>query len=488
MSAENQPEPKGTCFVVMGFGKKTDFETGRTLDLDKTYRTIIRPSVEAAGLKCIRADDIIHSGPIDVPMYEQLLNADVVVADLSTSNKNAYYELGVRHALRPYTTIIICEDSVKLFPFDINRNLIRQYHHMEKGIDFEEVLRFREVLTSAIREIYSQNPRPNDSPVYTFLNTLTPPALAEAIQGVAEAAAKSAPAADGESDGGADAENAKLYSELIEEVDEAQKAGNFEEAKTLLKLLRKKMKPKKSETPELPEPPEDPYIIQRLALITYKAKRDTPEEVAALKEARELLVELNPQTSNDTETLGLWGAVHKRLWDKAKDATALDEAVRGYERGFYLRNDYYNGINFAFLLNVRAAHAAGLAKTSVVPAEATLHWAEAIADFVQAKRVREEVLSICDQWLVSNPAPDEKTSAEAKEEYLNNKYWVVATKAEAYLGMGKTAEAEKAYEETYSFAPAPWMCDSTKGQRATLEKLLADSPLKYVKADGEETG
>lgn len=31
-----------TCFVVMGFGEKPDYATGRTLDLDKTYRTIIR--------------------------------------------------------------------------------------------------------------------------------------------------------------------------------------------------------------------------------------------------------------------------------------------------------------------------------------------------------------------------------------------------------------------------------------------------------------
>jgi hypothetical protein len=38
---------------------------------------------------------------IDVPMYEQLLEADVVATDLSTSNRNAIYELGVRHALRP---------------------------------------------------------------------------------------------------------------------------------------------------------------------------------------------------------------------------------------------------------------------------------------------------------------------------------------------------------------------------------------------------
>jgi hypothetical protein len=41
---------------------------------------------------------------IDKHMYEMLMNADVV-ADLSTTNPNAIYELGVRHALRPHTTV-----------------------------------------------------------------------------------------------------------------------------------------------------------------------------------------------------------------------------------------------------------------------------------------------------------------------------------------------------------------------------------------------
>ncbi len=125
MAGQTLEQTKGTCFVVMGFGKKTDFETGRTLDLDKSYNNMIKPAVEVAGLKCIRADEIVHSGLIDVPMYEQLLKADIVVADLSTSNKNAYYELGVRHALRPYTTVVIAEDGIKTFPFDINHVAVR---------------------------------------------------------------------------------------------------------------------------------------------------------------------------------------------------------------------------------------------------------------------------------------------------------------------------------------------------------------------------
>ncbi len=441
------PEVKGTCFVVMGFGKKTDFETSRTLDLDLTYEYIIKPSVEEAGLNCIRADEIVHSGLIDVPMYEHLLNADVVIADLSTSNKNAYYELGVRHALRPYTTLIICEDGVKSFPFDTNRNLIRQYHHMETGIDFKEVMRFRKVLTDAVKELLEKEPRPSDSPVYTFLNNLTPPALKAAIQGVAEAAAKSAPGADATPAGDA---NSETHHVLMQQVSKALKAGDFLTAKSLLSAVRNMMKAAD------PSRPEDPYIIQQLALATYKSKLPTPQ--AALEEARELLRILDPETCNDPETLGLWGAVHKRLWELAGDRTHLDEAVRGYERGFYLRNDYYNGINFAYLLNVRA---------SVAPTRA-----EAVADFVQAERVRKEVLPICEKVLQDADLP------------VADKYWVMATMAEAYLGVGGEASAEQKFQEASSVATAQWMRDSTREQMEKLRGLLADSPLKYIKTDG----
>jgi hypothetical protein len=441
---------RGTCFVVMGFGKKVDFETGRTLNLDLTYEYIIKPSVEAARLKCIRADEIVHSGLIDVPMYEYLLNADVVVADLSTSNKNAYYELGVRHALKPYTTIIICEDGVKTFPFDTNRNLIRQYHHMETGIDYKEVLRFSKLLTDAINKILEEDPHPSDSPVYTFLNNLTPPALAEAMQGVAEAAAQSAPpGGGGESDG--EAGDTATHRVLMQQVEKARKASDFVTAKALLSTIREMMKPKDEGMSE------DPYIIQQLALVTYKSELPTPQR--ALEEARALLATLKPETSNDTETLGLWGAVHKRLWEITKDPACLDEAVRGYERGFYLRNDYYNGINLAYLLNIRAANAAS--------------HAEAVADFVQSERIRREVISICEALLKSENLPEA------------DKYWTLATMAEAYLGIGDEAKAQQKFQEASAIASAGWMKKSTQDQMDKLRVMLNDSPLKYVKESDE---
>jgi hypothetical protein len=478
MSAEKPAEVKGTCFVVMGFGKKTDFETGRNLDLDKSYKYIIKPAVIDAGLQCIRADEIPHSGVIDVPMYEQLLNADVVIADLSTSNKNALYELGVRHALRPFTTIVISEDGVTSFPFDVNHVLIRTYHHMGDGIDFGEVERFRKVLSEAIVEIYQKDPRPKDSPVYTFLNQLDPPALAKAMQGVAEAVAKSAPV-DAAANEGAGQADGVIYSELMEQVDEAQDEGDFVTAKAILSRLRKKMKEaarkaseeavKNGVIKDVSERPEDPYIIQRLALVTYKSKHPTPQ--AALEEARELLQTLNPATSNDTETLGLWGAVHKRLWDVTGDSKHLEEAIRGYERGFYLRNDYYNGINLAFLLNVRASAACRRADSASAADEVTSARADAISCFVQAMRVRREVLSICDTVLKTEKLTDEQA------------YWVLATIAEAYLGVGDEAAAQQKQQEAFAIASAQWMKDSTQEQMEKLRQLLADSPLKYLKTD-----
>src|SRR5271165_5940727 len=159
---------KKSCFVVMGFGEKTDFQSNpqRVLDLNKTFEYIIGPTVTDAGLDCIRADKIIHSTVIDKPMYENLLNADVVVADLLTSNANAIYELGVRHALRPNTTIVMAENNFS-FPFDLGHLVIRKYKHLGEGIDAEDAESARDELKNAIQQLVGGTDV--DSPVYTFL-------------------------------------------------------------------------------------------------------------------------------------------------------------------------------------------------------------------------------------------------------------------------------------------------------------------------------
>jgi hypothetical protein len=475
-------EKRKTCFVVMGFGEKVDFQTGRKLNLDASYHNMIKPAVEDAGLECVRADEIVHSGVIDVPMYEQLLKADVVIADLSTYNPNSFYELGVRHALRPFSTVVIAEDKLN-YPFDVNHIVIRRYHHLGDDIGVGDARRFSGELKQALATILAQ--RQNDSPVYEFLNGLTPPEVKQLAADVAAQAAQTRAAAPPPSQ----ASDVTLRA-LMQQAGEAQRRGDFVTAKGMLIAAREMMRPKGPDD----QRQEDPYIIQKLALVTYKgvereadARRGeglqpTPESEGAInevlrkgyEEARALLKTLEPDTSNDTETLGLWGAVHKRLSDLTGDAAQLDQAVRAYERGFYLRNDYYNGINLAFLLNVRAANSCRRAEAAASTDEATCARAEAVSCFVHAERVRREVISICERELKAEQLTDAK------------KYWVLASMAEAYLGIHNAeseAKAKQKLEEALAVPHAPWMEQTTRDQMTKLRQLVADSPLKYIKTD-----
>ena len=158
-------------FVVQGFGSKTDLTDGRVLNLDASYE-VIKQAVEEAGHECVRADEIIHTGTIDIPMYEQLLRADLVIADLSTYNVNAAFELGVRYGLRPRATLVVAEEQFKS-PFDVNHIVIRRYKHLGEDIGMREAKRFKEELVKVIRTILSEER--TDSPVYSMLASLMPP-------------------------------------------------------------------------------------------------------------------------------------------------------------------------------------------------------------------------------------------------------------------------------------------------------------------------
>jgi hypothetical protein len=247
----------------------------------------------------------------------------------------------------------------------------------------------------------------------------------------------------------------------MDQVETALAGSDFVTAKTLLTVVRSMM-------------PNDVFVIQKFALATYKSKLPTP--VDALNEAAQVLEGLSPATSTDTETLGLYGAVYKRLWDATQAAPHLEKAIWAHEKGFYVKNDYYNGINLAFLLNVRAA-----LKVDTDPAEA-------ITDFILAQRTRRRVLQLCQGLL------------ESKRQPLGaDKYWIRATMAEAYAGLGDDGRAQEVLEAARAVdiadplvdstvqaagpvrSPVPgWMSQSTVEQLARLRDLLANSPLKRI--------
>ena len=105
------------AFVAMPYGIKSGFD-GKPIDFNRVYADYIKPALEAAGLEVFRADEEVRAGDIRSDMFQELLIADLVVADLSIDNPNVWYELGVRHALRARGVILI-QSAREKNPFDI---------------------------------------------------------------------------------------------------------------------------------------------------------------------------------------------------------------------------------------------------------------------------------------------------------------------------------------------------------------------------------
>lgn len=413
-------ELRKVCFVVMGFGKKTDYESGRLLDLDATYDAIIQPAVEAAGLRCIRADQIMHSGLIDLPMYEMLLRADLVIADISTGNVNAVYELGVRHALRPRSTIIMKEKAGKL-SFDLNHVSTLQYEHLGPDIGSKEARRASDELRRLIMTVMLDQAA--DSPVYTFMPRLRQPSLSD-----------------------------EKFQELLTEAESVQGQ--------LTALLNKGDQAMRESRPDIAAQafsaantlkPDDPTIIQKRALATYKAKQPSEEE--ALLTANKILKALDPENSNDPETLGIAGAMHKRLWLLNHDRSRLDAAIRYYGRGFELMRDYYNGENLATCYDFRA--------------DIQTEHAEATYDRMSARKVRQAVV---DGLLPLMALPSFNERKDRK--------WMHATLAHCYFALGHPMEAEAQEQAFYAQHPSQLEIDSYQSGRQLALRKTAPADLR----------
>ncbi|MFM2375612.1 MAG: hypothetical protein RLZZ165_709 [Bacteroidota bacterium] len=422
------PEEK-VCFVITGFGKKTDFQTGAVYDLEKTYQLLLKPVFDEFGYRCFRTTELKYSGSIDVEMYYYILNADFVVADISTLNANALYELGVRHALRPDTTIIIAESTLlgdkeknigPRIPFDLGHGVIFTYKHDGNDIHPDEVARFTGQLKGLVAELIGKGK--NDSPVYTYLPGLEPPVFTDL---------KAKSSSKNNEDKPAEEEGDSL-SEVLLKAEEAKNNADYE---TAFKLFEQAMKQSSNDT----------YVTQRFALVTYKSK--LPNEKDALTKALEILQPLKPDTTNDVETLGLVGAIYKRLYDQTKDIADLKRSLHHYQRGFYVASDYYNGVNTAFIMTWLSS--------------LTSDQDEKITYKTTAKWIRQAVLDICKALMKSKDGMKR-----------NDIMWIMQTKAECEFGLGKEESYEATLEMMENFENSKFNRDSFDEQMAKLKVLM----------------
>ena len=395
---------KKICFVVMGFGKKKDPDTNRTIDLDQTYQQIIRPAVIACGMECVRADEITETGLIDRSMYALLYRADVVIADVSTYNPNAIYELGVRHTFKKHSTIIIKEGQCNI-PFDFNHNRVLNYEHLGNEISKDEATRCKGELEKIITTII--NKPKTDSPLYIYIPRTIQPVISD--EDLAEII-------------GAHREKEKSIYALTTRAKEYMNENRFLEAAEIWEGLSQKVENEK-------------YYIQQRALCRYKS--ENPSKLVALTDALTIMDPI--KDACDTETAGILGAIYKRLWKETRDAAYLDRAIESYSKGWNLYKDYYTGENYAICLLEMAKKEIG---------------DESIYYRVGAKKVFEDIIILILKSLEQdNP-----------EELL----WKYATLSNAYLACGNIENASKYEQQFMEQSPNDWQVNTFNETKTLL--------------------
>lgn len=160
-----------TCFVVCPIGPEGSDTRKRS---DKLLKFIIEPICKNLGFEVIRVDNINQSDRIDQTIFQHLSSADLVIADLTDHNPNAFYEIGFRTALnKPF--IHLAEEGHTL-PFDVSST--RTFYY---AFDIEKTTVLQERLTQTIQsfsfdtnesESYTTDSVPTNSDVLQLLYSI----------------------------------------------------------------------------------------------------------------------------------------------------------------------------------------------------------------------------------------------------------------------------------------------------------------------------
>jgi len=146
------------AFIVPPFGIKNSIE------FDRVENELIRPALEELNLSGGTTGEFIQQGNIRTDMFEQLLIADLVVADISIHNANAFYELGIRHAIRENRTFLIKSKGDDV-PFDLKTDRYMPYDAGDPAASLP-------ALIEALRATLDSQDQ--DSPVFQLLPDLEP--------------------------------------------------------------------------------------------------------------------------------------------------------------------------------------------------------------------------------------------------------------------------------------------------------------------------
>ena len=332
---------KPLCFVLMPFGRKAD-TTGAMIDFDRLYEELIKPAVTEAELEPLRADEEVVGGIIHKPMFERLILCEYAVADLTLANANVFYELGIRHAYRPWSTVPIIAEGQRL-PFDVQ--MLRTVHYNPAALADA-----KGTITKLLVEARAGR---KDSPLFQLLNDLPVPAVAhEKTDTFREQVEYS------------NEIKSRLRTARTQGVDAVRKVeeelGRIADAESGVVIdlfLSYRARSAWADMVALVEkmaPPlrETVMVREQLGLAMNRLKRRD--------EAEAVLTKLIEERGASSETLGILGRVYKDRWEEAVKAGDeilaqgyLERAIETYLGGFETDwRDAYPGVNAVTLMEL----------------------------------------------------------------------------------------------------------------------------------------
>jgi tetratricopeptide (TPR) repeat protein len=340
----------------MPFGQKPDLKSGTVVDFDQIYNEAIKPAIEECGLESLRGDEERTGGIIHSAMFARLLLAEFVVADLTLANANVFYELGIRHAAKPFTTVPIFA-NISALPFDVA--LVRAVgYQLENGQLTEAAAqKLRKELAKRLCDAMN-DAATDDSPLFQLipkfpgidLSEEVTEAFKDRIKAAEEfreilSAARSQPTPQGKREAllkiQRDLGDLKTVrrSVLIELLFSFRDAEGFAEMVDLYSAFPDSLKD---------------YVVAKQQFALALNRRNKPGD---REKALGILTDLLKNRGPDSETLGIKGRIHKDMYKEAAQAkkitapAALDDAIDAYTKGFEADpRDYYPGVNAISLL------------------------------------------------------------------------------------------------------------------------------------------
>ncbi len=442
-------------FIIMPFGEKEG------INFNKIYLDLIKPALLEVGLEPFRADEEILPGDIRADMFQELLMADLVIADLSINNANAWYELGVRHGLRSHGIVQIRSGEASI-PFDVcvDRTL---HYHLKKGVpDAAFIETDRTALGKVALETLRSKPnRQPVSPVYQYLPYLQEPNW-KSLR------VKNADAFWREHDQWSDLIDVSRKNDkpgdILVLADEAPTyALNLEGYRTagnaLLSLGQFDFALEQFDK-ALSINPDDLGSAQKKGLVLGRLNKAA--------QAEQWLRALSKKHPKDAETWALLGRTEKDRWislwreenknsqdmrdDAAYESAQLNEAIQAYRQGFIEQPEsYYAGINaltLAYLLKHLQGHADN--ETELEAMAGGVRWA-----------------TICELTKETSNEPN---------------YWARVTLADLELLVSDVAIIEKAYKYAITAARQDWFALDSSRQQLKLLQDLAFRPTEVAAA------